>query len=651
MGSVSSFINGNSLNSKHCKATDYRLKEGSGHHRKSGGCSLDSLLKCGFSQSSSSSNHHSKSLSHSRSGRSEDFFYIKVSNRPKPVYHKERAMEERVAKDGESGRRQQPKLLLMPGNMAERPSGKKSPAYSTAFSSVNPTGASCKEAGHNSLDHILCPLRKASSSNVGNKQETLGTLSDSGRNSMSSLPTQSTSSSLRVSTGTVGHGNSTSAVGNSLRKGQQSNFSQWNNGNNANYDYYKAGLNSSMLVFKESVDAGSPLHTNETSTLPEAAGGIRSPITTDESLIGHLEQRLLEKETELQELQVSFEEKETHTCQLFEERQLHCVEEMEGLKQQCSAKLRQASQNLEKSHQALQLQVCQLQADNKKLQEEISKLTQDKELVELRLRSYEKENTRLAPTLEETQWEVCQKSGEISLLKQQLRECQTDVSHKLNEIVGLRAALKESTARMEELDKLKKDHEGRLYSCTRELEVSQNELQRKKNEADCLREKVIQLEKDIEGMKEELVVDPESHNQKNSVEFLVHSESQDTERAIPASDFSIQKQEVEPKEPIPTETLQKEVDRLRQQLNEEKAAQKRQASSFEHERQTWNKEKDKVIKYQKQLQINYLHMHKKNQNLERRLKELTAELESRTELGICYGSGLQTYDDVIATEI
>lgn len=57
-------------------------------------------------------------------------------------------------------------------------------------------------------------------------------------------------------------------------------------------------------------------------------------------------------------------------------------------------------------------------------------------------------------------------------MKQQLRECQTDVGHKLNEIVGLRAALKESTARMEELERLKKDHEGRLYSCTVELEVS-----------------------------------------------------------------------------------------------------------------------------------------------------------------------------------
>lgn len=214
-----------------------------------------------------------------------------------------------------------------------QPSGKKSPIYSTAFSSVNPTGASCKEAGHNSLDHILCPLRKASSSNVGNKQETLGfyhyyighklpkigtpnnknvwynlclsgTLSDSGRNSMSSLPTHSTSSSLRVSTAPVCHGNSSSAIGNSLRKGQQSNFSQWNNGNSSNYDYYKTGLNCSVLAFKDGVDAGSPLHTDESSTLPEAAGGIRSPLTTDESLIEHLEQRLLEKETELQELQV-----------------------------------------------------------------------------------------------------------------------------------------------------------------------------------------------------------------------------------------------------------------------------------------------------------------------------------------------------------
>lgn len=67
---------------------------------------------------------------------------------------------------------------------------------------------------------------------------------------------------------------------------------------------------------------------------------------------------------------------------------------------------------------------------------------------------------------------MCQKTGEISLLKQQLRDCQADVSHKLNEIVSLRASLKENTAKMEMLEKQNKEHEGKLHSRTIEIEVS-----------------------------------------------------------------------------------------------------------------------------------------------------------------------------------
>lgn len=78
MGSVSSIISGTSLNSKHCQASDDRIRKGTKPHRRSGGCSLDGLLNCGFTQGTSSNNHPSKGLSHSRSGRSEDFFYIKV---------------------------------------------------------------------------------------------------------------------------------------------------------------------------------------------------------------------------------------------------------------------------------------------------------------------------------------------------------------------------------------------------------------------------------------------------------------------------------------------------------------------------------------------------------------------------------------------
>lgn len=79
------------------------------------------------------------------------------------------------------------------------------------------------------------------------------------------------------------------------------------------------------------------------------------------------------------------------------------------------------------------------------------------------------------------------------------------------------------------------------------------------------------------------------------------------------------------------DVLQKEVERLREQLEEEKRKKEKILSSFQHEKQTWNKEKDKVIRYQKQLQCNYLQMHRKNQELEKRLKERNGKVENRTE--------------------
>uniref|UniRef100_A0A3Q3VVV0 Uncharacterized protein n=1 Tax=Mola mola TaxID=94237 RepID=A0A3Q3VVV0_MOLML len=579
MGSVSSLIDGNSLHSKHCKASDYSIKKGTKIHRRSGGCSLDGLLNCGFTQGQSNT-HPSKGLSHSQSGRSEDFFYIKTS-------------------------------------------AEKSLVHSAAFKPFesNSRSISSTQTARNNLDHIFCPSEKSKSPDNrhnGIKMPFIflsGTPSDSGRNSMSSLPTHSTSSSLNAFTGPVSHSNGSSAPANSLSKEIQPSFPPLVNGNSSNLDCsHRAVLNCNGLVSKPNAVAGSPLSADELmSNLSETSGRSRSPIITDESLIECLEQRLLERETELQELQVSFEEKNAETFHLFDERQKYCAEEMERLKQRCSTKLKQVSQMTAKSHQVLQLQVRQLQAEKEKLQEDVSKLSREKDLVDLRLRSYERDSTQLAPTLEETQWEVCQKMGEISLLKQQLRDCQADVSHKLNDIVSLRVSLKESAAKIEMLEKQNKEHADKLHSCTIEVEVSQNELQRKKNEADLLREKVGKLEKDIQEMKEDLAVAKERSQ---------HSPAQ-------------------------------EVESLKQQLREKKKAQERLARSFEQERQTWNKEKGRVIKYQKQLQANYLQMRKKNLDLERILKELTAELESRAELGmdINYSSGLQTYDDVIATEI
>lgn len=64
-----------------------------------------------------------------------------------------------------------------------------------------------------------------------------------------------------------------------------------------------------------------------------------------------------------------------------------------------------------------------------------------------------------------------------------------------------------------------------------------------------------------------------------------------------------------------------EVGRLQAELAAERRARERQGASFAEERRVWLEEKEKVIEYQKQLQLSYVEMYQRNQQLERRLRE------------------------------
>ncbi|XP_020791176.2 leucine zipper putative tumor suppressor 1 [Boleophthalmus pectinirostris] len=610
MGSVSSLVTGShSLSAaKHCRASGPRPRQESREQRKSGGCSLDDLLKCSFSPGSSS--RPTKGLTHSRSGRSEDFFYIKVSQKPRSKQFRGSAMEN---SDSNSDEETSPKLLYK--TLTDRTSTEQ--PLVRAFTPVVSRNTTSTETGHKSMDHILGSREKTSPDVIQRTENLSGTLSDSGRNSMSSLPTHSTGDSL----GPASHRDSSSPAAHSLSKALLPTFPSWLNGTNVSPESrYSPAFNSP--VSKANANAnGSQRAGDKSSPLSETTGGIRSPITADDSLIEHLEHQLLERESELHRLQVSLEEKGAEACQRFEERHRHCADEIEGLKQQC-----RIQQTVNKSPQGIHLQFSKLQEERQRLEDLVLRLTQEKEQMQMRLRAYETHGTALAPTLEETQWEVCQKSGEIFLLKQQLRDSQADVSHKLSEILNLRILLKDVTTKMETFERQSREHEDKLHTRTREAEVCQNELQRRKSEANMLRDKVCKLESDIEALKQDLSVAKE--------------------QGTPQTPSS-------PIQTDPLQCLQEEVDILRQQVQSERDAKDKLSISFEQEKQTWNKEKEKVIKYQKQLQINYLQMHKKNRELERSLKEITAELEAKTELrtDIPYCSGLQTYEDVIATEI
>lgn len=212
---------------------------------------------------------------------------------------------------------------------------------------------------------------------------------------------------------------------------------------------------------------------------------------------------------------------------------------------------------------------------------------------------------------------MCQKSGEISLLKQQLKESQTEINAKASEILNLKAQLKDTRGRLEGLELKTQDLESALRTKGLELEVCENELQRKKNEAELLREKVNLLELQAQA---------------------ALPRGRDTAALGPAS-----------AEDVPA--LQRELERLRAELREERQGHDQMSSGFQHERLLWKEEKEKVIQYQKQLQQSYLAMYQRNQRLEKTLQQLARADGAGEPFEIDLEGADIPYEDIIATEI
>ena len=80
-------------------------------------------------------------------------------------------------------------------------------------------------------------------------------------------------------------------------------------------------------------------------------------------------------------------------------------------------------------------------------------------------------------------------------------------------------------------------------------------------------------------------------------------------------------------------------ERLRAELLLERRQSEAQAMAFEEERHTWQTEKDKVIRYQKELQAGYLEMYHRNEALERELYQLRPGREQGAGAGGAGGAG------------
>uniref|UniRef100_A0A8B9SLP5 Leucine zipper tumor suppressor family member 3 n=1 Tax=Anas platyrhynchos TaxID=8839 RepID=A0A8B9SLP5_ANAPL len=274
----------------------------------------------------------------------------------------------------------------------------------------------------------------------------------------------------------------------------------------------------------------------------------------------NLEDRLWEKEQEVLQMRRNLDKSEAAIFQVFEEKQKIWEREMEDLRQNYANKLQQVSKKAQRAQQFV---------------------------------AFKKEQAEFLPKIEETKWEVCQKAGEISLLKQQLKDSQADVSQKLNEIVGLRTQLKEGKNFLREKEEQILTLKDSYSSKSVNLEICESELQRKMSEVQVLREKLNHCEMEVSGLKRTLASMGPPRQSEDSVG-----------------------------------ALRKEVERLQTELKLERQQREQQVLDFEEERRTWQEEKEKVIKYQKQLQLNYVEMYQKNQLLEHKVNEMNTKATS-----------------------
>ncbi|KAG8453288.1 hypothetical protein GDO86_000067 [Hymenochirus boettgeri] len=448
---------------------------------------------------------------------------------------------------------------------------------------------SSNHGNSNSPAAMKSSLEKTSHNRSSNQ---VGGLSDSGRNSLTSLPTYGSGYSQHIGPMSA----STSHINRIGTNYVEKNIVGYNGISTS-----ESGRSSS-----KSASSFSRLnHLNE--TLP-----FHSPSSDD--IIQDLEDRLWEKEQEVIQMKRNLDKSEAAIFQVFEEKQKIWEREMEDLRQNYANKLQQVSKKAQRAQQALQLQIFKLQQEKKKLQDDVSQLLQEREEMEKKCMAFKKEQDEFLPKIEETKWEVCQKAGEISLLKQQLKDCQADVSQKLNEIVSLRTQLKEVKSVLREKEEHIASMKDSYSSKSVSLEICENEMQRKQSEAHQMKEKLDQCEQEITGLKEALI-----NLGQNPYTMELNEKLRDT-LAYESDEAKMKRQNEDG-----VVTNKKDIERLQMELVTEKQQREQQVLDFEEERRTWQEEKEKVIKYQKQLQLNYVEMYQKNQQLEQRINELTAK--------------------------
>jgi len=311
----------------------------------------------------------------------------------------------------------------------------------------------------------------------------------------------------------------------------------------------------------------------ETTYLEASEEDYQTPSPAD-SAVGDLEQVLREKEGEIVYLRDTLEQNEQVIFRVYEEKEKTWEREIRKIKGLYETQLKAHQMKASKMEAALANQTYQVQNEKRKLEQEVRLLAD-------RTRHQAEENKEL--------------KGEISFLRGRLP----------GGTVGDASAAPEGEQQATE----KAEQEEERSKLKDEVNTYKEELRHAKEVIEDLMTNRKSLADEVDGLKSLLSGLDE--------------------------DFSLH--EVKAQKAIIIERDQ-ELEQLRTQLrNREEVHTKlrqehdQQVEQFEIETANWLSEKEKVIRYQKQLQLNYVSMYKKNKTLEQEMDQLKLSLSDREE--------------------
>lgn len=297
---------------------------------------------------------------------------------------------------------------------------------------------------------------------------------------------------------------------------------------------------------------------------------------------------LQQKDVEAQPRQRSPNGKEDPFAQVCENKRQLWMEELEELKQMYVLKLQQVSQQALRSQRILQLQLYKVQQEKKRLQEELTLLRTECE--EMKRRQVPPRG--LNPKQEEAKWEVSQKAAEISLLKQQLQDSQAVLAQKTDELSILKAQLQDARALVQKYE---------VTAPTDSIRVSPKRHLKElgPSSSEHLRGKL-----DSKGLVKEVGLEQAPEELRD----FASCETDDSKCRGLQGDCV-----------LPVEV---QVERLQAALRLERRQSEALLGAFEMERRTWKQEKERVLKYQREIQTGYMEMYHRSQALERELQDI-----------------------------